>query len=84
MGSMRFDENNQLATLELRPAFFEVNEVVLREFAVRIFEHYRVRPMIVDDDVCNSDLTCFRGTAMKGENFLIVRIGGAVRLQVSR
>ena len=84
VGSMRFDENNQLATLELRPAFFEVNEVVLREFADRIFEHYRVRPMVVDDDVCNSDVACFRGTAMKGENVLIVRIGGAVRLQVSR
>jgi hypothetical protein len=83
VGSLRFDENDQLVTLELRPAFFDVNQVALREFADQIFEHYRVRP-VVNDDVCSSDMTCFRGTTIKGENFLIVRIGGEVRLHVSR
>jgi hypothetical protein len=78
------NEDNQLIGLELRPAFFEINEVVLREFADRVFEHYRVRSVVVDDDVCYGDVTCFRGTSTKGENFMIARIGGEVRLLVNR
>ena len=84
VGSLRFNDSNQLVTLELRPAFFEVNKMVLREFADQVFEHYRVRPLVVDDDVCYSDVACFRGTTTKGETFVIVRIGGEVRLLVNR
>jgi hypothetical protein len=84
VGSLRFDENNHLVSLDLRSAFFEINQVVLREFADQVFTHYRVHPLVVDDDVCYGDLTCFRGTASNGENFVIVRIGGETRLLVSR
>jgi hypothetical protein len=84
IGSLRFNDDNQLITFEVRPAFFELNKVVLREFADSVFEHYRVRPVIEDDAVCYSDITCFKGTTRKGENFVIARIGGEVRLLVSR
>ena len=84
VGDLRFNENGQLVMLELRPAFFEVNKVELWEFADQVFEHYRVRPLVVDDDVCHSDVTCLRGTTTKGENFLIARIGGEVKLLVNR
>ena len=84
VGNLRFDENNQLVALDLRSAFFEVNQVVLREFSDQVFAHYRVRQLVVDDDVCYSDLTCFRGKTTKGENIVIIRIGGEARLLVSR
>jgi hypothetical protein len=45
VGTLRFDEHDELIKLELRPAFFGVNKVVLREFADGVFEHYQVRPL---------------------------------------
>jgi hypothetical protein len=84
VGDLRFNESGQLIMLELRPAFFEVNKVELWEFADQVFEHYRVRPLVVDDDMCHGDVTCLRGTTTKGENFLIARIGGEVKLLVNR
>jgi hypothetical protein len=84
VGSMRFTEENQLIKLELRPAYFGGGKVVLREFADRVFDYYGVRPTAANDDVCFSDVTCFRGTTSKGEKFLILRIGMDIMLHVSR
>lgn len=40
--------------------------------------------LVVEDDVCLTDVTCFRGTTLKGEKFLIPRIGMDVLLHGSR
>jgi hypothetical protein len=83
-GAMRFDEKDRVTKLELRPTYFGISKVVLREFADAVFEHYKVRPTKVDDDVCFADVTCFRGTTLNGEKFLLLRIGTDVVLHVYR
>lgn len=81
VGTIRFDENSRVMKLELRPAYFAVNKLVLREFADELFQHYEVRPLRVDDDNCFADITCFRGTTTT-EEFLILRIATDVLVHV--
>ena len=54
----------------------------LRDFADRVFEHYKVRPDEVADDACFQDVTCFRGRTEAREQFLILKINGLTRLYV--
>jgi hypothetical protein len=82
IGTLRFDQNNRVIKLELSPYYFVVGRVDLREFADEVFKHYQVRPLEVDDDACFYDVTCFRGTTNAREQFLILRMGGAVLLHV--
>jgi hypothetical protein len=83
VGTIRFDPRGNIRKLELSPEYFLVDKIVLREFADGVFEHYRVRPAKVPDDVCYHDVTCFRGTT-RAERFLIVRIAGDTQLHVSQ
>ena len=82
VGTLRFDVADKLIKMELRPPFFGVANVVLREFADQIFEHYRVQTTKVTDDVCFQDATCFRGTTLS-EQFLILRLADDIQLHVS-
>jgi hypothetical protein len=76
----RFDSGH-IAKLELTPGYFSVGKLVLREFADSVFDHYKIRPVAVINDVCYHDITCFRGTTLS-EQFLILRIGGDVQLHI--
>ena len=82
VGAVRFDQNGSISKIELSPQFFAISKVVLREFADSIFEHYKVRPASVADDVCYHDVTCFRGTTL-GEQLLILRIAGDVQFHIA-
>src|SRR5262245_59245060 len=81
VGTVRLDQYGSIFKIELSPEYFDVSNVVLREFADGVFEHYKVRPISVADDVCYHDATCFRGTTLN-EQFLILRIAGDVQFHV--
>lgn len=83
VGTLRFDPDHRVNKMELGPAFFNVGRTDLREFVEDVFKRFAVREAAATDDICFSDVTCFRGTS-PAEQFLILRIAGDVQLHISR
>lgn len=82
IGWIEFDQNGRAQRLTLQAGYFFTNEITVREFADSVFRHYRVTPDEVEDDACFQDVTCFRGRTNRGEQFLILKIGGKIQLLV--
>lgn len=83
VGTVRFDDNNLVSTLELRSAFFAVQTVVLSEFADEIFKHYNIKFPTGEDDICSQDVACLTGLSDVGERFIVAQIAGDVQTYVS-
>ena len=82
IGWVEFDQKGQAQRLTLQADYFFDEDISTRDFADRVFRHYKVRPDEVEDDACFQDVTCFRGRTDRGEQFLILKINGALRLYV--
>jgi hypothetical protein len=81
-GWVEFDQSGHAHRLTLQADYFFDKDIPLRDFADRVFQHYKVRRDEVADDACFQDVTCFRGRTAAGEQFLILRINGLTRLYV--
>lgn len=84
IGGAHFDRHGTMLRLSLKDRFFCDAPIFVRRFADDVFEHYGVKPLRVDDDVCFQDVTCFKGVSKFGEQFLILRIGTDAELYVRR
>jgi hypothetical protein len=82
VGTARFDKRGKINKLELSPLYFAVSKMNVREFADRVFEHYKVRRSANTDDICFQDVTCFRGTTLV-ERVLILRISNDVQFHIT-
>jgi hypothetical protein len=82
IGWVEFDQREHAQRLTFQPSFFFREDITIRDFADRVFQHYKVRRDEVADDACFQDVTCFKGRTNAGEQFLILRINGATRLYV--
>ncbi len=81
-GSAYFDRQGMMQRLSFKDRYFSDPPPFVRKFADELFERYGVEPARVRDDVCFQDVTCFRGTSKRGEQFLILRIGTEAELFV--
>jgi hypothetical protein len=81
VGIVRFDVDGTINKLELSPLYFAVSKIHVREFADKLFAHYKVRPAVNADDICFHDVTCFRGTTLS-EKLLILRIGHDLQFHI--
>jgi hypothetical protein len=82
IGWVDFDQSGLAQRLTLQADDFFDKDISTRDFADRVFRHYKVRPDEVEDDACFQDVTCFRGRTDWGEQFLILKINNALRLYV--
>ncbi len=77
-----FDRQGRMLRLSLKDQFFYDTPVFVRDFAEDVFKTYAVKTLETADDVCFQDVTCFRGVAKHGEQFLIMRFGTGAELYV--
>jgi hypothetical protein len=82
VGTVRFDDTKRVRKLELKPEYFSAGGSGLREFADRLFRHYRVAALKANDDICFPGLTCFRGHTPAGERLMLLNITRDVLLHV--
>jgi hypothetical protein len=82
IGWVEFDQSGHAQRLTFQADYFFGKDISTRDFADRVFRHYKVQPDEVEDDACYQDVTCFRGRTDRGEQFLILKINGALRLYV--
>jgi hypothetical protein len=82
VGRVDFDREGRMLRLSLKDRYFCDAPIFVRRFADALFEHYEVKPIKVEDDVCFQDVTCFKGVSKYGEQFLILRIGSDAELYV--